>query len=92
MFNAVHFVSDDMQHNHIPKNIKFTKYTLGDWAKAFKLKPPLICFINIAALPACKISAKILTTALVISKFKYLTFDPKGGVKGGGVKFGHCHS
>ena len=27
---------------------------------------------------------KILTTASVIAKFKYLTFDPLGGVKGVG--------
>ena len=27
-----------------------------------------------------------LTIALVIAKFQYLTFDPLGGVKGGGVK------
>ena len=59
---------------------------------AFKLKSRLICFISIAALLACKISAKILTTALVIAKFKYLTFDPLGGVKGGGVKLWHCHA
>ena len=29
-------------------------------------------------LPACEISAKILTIALVIAKLKYLTFDPLG--------------
>ena len=51
--------------------------------QAFKLKSCLICFISIAALPVCKISAKILTIALVIAKFKYLTFDPLGGVKRG---------
>ena len=60
--------------------------------QAFKLKSRLICFISIAALPVCKISAKILTIALVIAKFKYLTFDPLGGVKGGGVKLWHCHA
>ena len=31
-------------------------------------------------------SKKILTIALVIAKFKYLTFDLSGGVKWGGVK------
>ena len=35
---------------------------------------------------------KILTIALVIAKFKYLTFDPLGGVKGGRVKLCHCHA
>ena len=54
--------------------------------QAFKIKSRLVCLISIAALPACKISAKILTIALVIAKLKYLTFDPLGGVKGGGVK------
>ena len=38
-----------------------------------------------------KFQQKILTIALVIAKFKYLTFDPLGGVKGGGVKLWHCH-
>ena len=37
-----------------------------------------------------KFQQKILTIALVIAKFKYLTFDPLGGVKGGGVKLSHC--
>ena len=31
--------------------------------------------------------SKILTIALVIAKFKYLTFDPIGGVKGVGENF-----
>ena len=60
--------------------------------QAFKLKSCLICFKCIAALPACKISAKIFTIALVITKLKYLTFDPLGGVKRGGVKLWHCHA
>ena len=47
----------------------------------------MVCFISIAALPACNISAKILTIALVIAKLKYLTFDPLSGVKEDGVKF-----
>ena len=34
------------------------KSTKGAWNQAFKLKSHLICFIAIAALPACKISAK----------------------------------
>ena len=68
------------------------KSTQGVRNQAFKLKSFLICFISIAVLPACKISAKILIIALVIAKFKYLTFDPLGGVKGGGVKHWPCHS
>ena len=55
--------------------------TPGDWTHDSRLKSCLICLISIATLHACKISAKILTTALVIAKFKYLTFDPLGGVK-----------
>ena len=39
-----------------------------------------------------KFQQKILIIALVIVKFKYLTFDPLGSVKGGGVKLWHCHS
>ena len=62
------------------------KSTQGTRTQAFKLKSRLICFISIPALPACKISAKILTIALVIAKLTYLTFDPLGGVKGGGLK------
>ena len=81
-----------MQHDHILKKLILAsapppKSTLGARTHAFKLKSRLICFISIAALPTCKISAKkILTIALVIAKFKYLTFDSLGGVKGGGVK------
>ena len=68
------------------------KSTHGGQNQALKLKSRLICFISIAALPTCKISAKILIIALVIAKFKYLTFDSLGGVNGGGVKLWHCHS
>ena len=78
-----------MQHVHILKKFNYglcptPKSIPGARSQAFKLKSRLICFISIAALPACKISAKLLTIALVIAKFKYLTFDPLGGVKGGG--------
>ena len=38
-----------------------------------------------------KFQQKILTIALVIVKFKYLTFEPLSGVKRGGVKLWHCH-
>ena len=68
------------------------KSTQGAWNQAFKLKSRLIFFISIAVLSACKISGKILIIALIIAKFKYLTFDPLGGVKGGGVKLWHSHS
>ena len=81
-----------MQHDHILKKLNFG---LGpaplvhqtDSDPGLQTESRLICFISIAALPASKISAKILTIALVIAKFKYLTFDPLSGVKGGGVKF-----
>ena len=62
------------------------KSTPGAQTHPFKLKSCFIWFISIAALPTCKISAKKMTIALVIAKFKYLTFEPLGGVKGGGVK------
>ena len=80
-----------MQHDHILKMFNFglgpaPKSTQRTRTQAFKLKSRLICFISIAALPACKISAKILTISVVIAKLEYLTFDPLGGVKGGGVK------
>ena len=61
------------------------KSTLGDRTQAFNLKYRLVCFISIAPLPSCKISAKILTSALGITKFKYFTFYPLGGVKVKGV-------
>ena len=83
----------DMQYDHILKSLILAsapppKSTPGAQTQAITLKSRLICFISIAALPACKILAKkILTIALIIAKFKYLTFDPLGGVKGGGVKF-----
>ena len=68
------------------------KSTQGARNQAFKLKSRLICFISVAALPACKISAKNINNCLSYRKFKYLTFDPLGGVKGCAVKLWHCHS
>ena len=80
-----------MQHDHILKKFNFglgptPKSTHRARNQAFKLKSRMICVISIAALPACKISAKILIIALVIANFKYVTFDPLGGVKGRGSK------
>ena len=74
-----------MQHDQFQKQFNFgmaptPKSTPGDLTHAFKLKCRLICFISITPMPACKISAKILTT--VIAQFKYLTFDPLSGAKG----------
>ena len=40
------------------------KSTKGARNQAFKLKSRLICFISIAALPACKISAKYINNCL----------------------------
>ena len=48
--------------------------------QALKLKSRLICLLCLYA----KFQQKILTIALVIAKFKYLTFDPLGGSKGWG--------
>ena len=80
-----------MHYDHILKKFNLAsapppKSTQRTWTQTFKLKSRLICNMSIAALPACKISAKILIIALVIAKLKYLTFDPLGGVKGDGVK------
>ena len=77
-----------MQHDHILKkslilaSAPTLKSTPGGRTHAFKLKFRLICFIAFAALSACKISANILTTALVIAKFEYLVFALLGGIKG----------
>ena len=86
-----------MQHDHILKKFNFDldptpKSTQLARTQAFKLKSRLICFISIAVLPVCKISAKILTIASIIAKLKYLTFYPLGRVKEGGVKLLHCHA
>ena len=80
-----------MQHDHILKKFNFglgptSQVHPTDSDPGLQTEIHLICFISIAALPACKISAKILTIALVIAKLKYLTFDPLGGVKTDGVK------
>ena len=63
------------------------------WARtlAFKLKSRLICFISMLLCLHAKLQQKILTIVLFFAKFKYLTFDPLGGVKVGGVKLWHCH-
>ena len=60
-----------MQHDHILKKFNFglkkappPKSTQGARNQAFKLKSRLICFISIAALPACKISAKNINNCL----------------------------
>ena len=78
-----------MQHDHILKKFNFglappPKSTQWARTQAFKLKSRLICFISIAALSVCKISAKILTIALVIAKFKYLTLSLRWGQRGWG--------
>ena len=60
-----------MQHDRILKKINFG---LG-----------YVSYLLLLCLHA-KFQQKILIVALVIAKFKYLTFNPLGGVKGGGVK------
>ena len=44
------------------------KSTKRAWTQAFKLKSRLICFIFIAALPACEISAKYINNCLSYCK------------------------
>ena len=80
-----------MQYDHILKKFKFylgptplVHPTGSDQGLQTEIQFDM--FYIFAALPVCKIAAKILTIALVIVKFKYLTFDPLGWVKGGGVK------
>ena len=36
--------------------------------------------------------SKHIDNSLFIGKFEYLIFDGLDGVKGGGVKFCHCHA
>ena len=58
--------------------------TQGARNQAFKLKSRLICSYLLLLCLHAKFQQKILIIALVIAKFKYLTFDPLGGVKGSG--------
>ena len=66
------------------------------WPRPHPLSPPNglgprpsnwnpVCYVSYLLLLClhAKFQQKILTIALVIAKFKYLTFDPLGGVKGG---------
>ena len=82
-----------MQHDHILKKFNFdhgpTPYVHPtDSDPGLQTEIPFDMF-HIYCCSACmqKIQQKILTTALVIAKFKYLTLDPLGGVKGGEVNF-----
>ena len=83
----------DMQHDYILIKFNFdldpTPYVHPTGSDpGLQTKIPFDMF-HIYCCSACmQISAKILTIALVIAKFKYLTFDPLGGVKGNGVNFG----
>ena len=87
-----------MQHDHILKKFNFG---LGPHPlsppKGLRIRPsnwnPIwyVSYLLLLCLHA-KFQQKILIIALVIAKFIYLTFDPLGGVKGGGVKLWHCHS
>ena len=61
------------------------KYTRQTRTHAFKLKPRLICFISIAALPACKISAKNLKNCLSYCEIKIFDLRPlRWGQRGWG--------
>ena len=81
-----------MQHDHILKKFNFD---LGPTPQVHPTGSDpglqteiLFDMFHIYCCSACmqNFSKKILTIALVIVKFKYLTLDPLGGVKGGGVK------
>ena len=81
-----------MQHDHI---LKKSNFGLGPHSlsppkgseSGLQTEIPFDMF-HIYCCSACmqNFSKKILIIALVIVKFKYLTFDPLGGVKKGGVK------
>ena len=52
------------------------KSTQRNQTQAFKLKSHLICFISIASLPACKISAKNINNCLSYCKIKIFDLWP----------------
>ena len=70
-----------MQHGHILKKFYFglgstPKSTQRARTQGFKLKSHLICFISIAALPACKISAKNINNCLSYCEIKIYDLWP----------------
>ena len=70
-----------MQHDHIPKSLIVAsdpppKSTLVDRTQAFKTKIQFDMFHIYYSCLHANFQQKILSTALVIAKFKYLTFDP----------------
>ena len=61
------------------------KSTQRTWTQAFKLKSRLICFISIAALPACKISAKNIINCYSYCEIKIFDLRPlRWGQRGWG--------
>ena len=83
-----------MQHDHILKKFNFglgptlLVHPRGS-ESGLQTKIPFDMGFFLYLLLLClhaKFQQEILIIALVIAKFKYLTFDPLGGVKGGGVK------
>ena len=79
-----------MQHDHILTPTP--KSTPGAWTYAFKLKSRLTFSYLLLLYLHAKFQQKILTIALVTAEFKYVTFDPLVGVKGGKVKLWYCHA
>ena len=72
-----------MQHDHILK-----KFNFGIGPHPLSPESGLQTIIPFDMFHIClhaKFQQKILIIDLVIAKFKYLTFDLLGGVKGGGV-------
>ena len=64
------------------------KSTQGARNQAFKLKSHLICFISIAALPACKISAKNINNCLSYCEIQIFDLWPlRWGQRGWGKTF-----
>ena len=60
--------------------------------QAFKLKFHLICFISIAVLPACKISAKNINNCFSYCENKIFDLWSFRWDQRGGVKLWHCHA
>ena len=98
-----HFAASIVSFNFISNMTIFWKSLF--WPRPHPLSPPkglgprpsnwnpvwYVSYLLLLCLHA-KFQQKILVIDFVIATFKYLTFDPLGGVKGGGVKLWHCHS
>ena len=88
-----HSLTFDMQHDHILKKFNYELLIQplrprGYRTQASNLKSRLICFMCILPLSTCEISVNVLTTEILQS----LNFDLRFHLRGGKVKFNHCHA